>query len=70
MGPIVKVGEKDAEAFEILELLAGVLNETGAILKKAGKKDLGEWVKDALVELDGEVGAMIVKVRLTTQFVL
>lgn len=62
MGPIVKVGEKDPEAFEILELLAGVLNQTGEILKKAGKKDLGEWVKDALVELDGEVGAMIVKV--------
>ncbi|KAL8292927.1 hypothetical protein RQP46_000621 [Phenoliferia psychrophenolica] len=28
MGPVVKVGEKDLEAFEILELLSGVLNET------------------------------------------
>ncbi|KAK4698762.1 hypothetical protein P7C70_g7507, partial [Phenoliferia sp. Uapishka_3] len=65
MGPVVKVGEKDAEAFEILELLVGVLNETGAILKKAGKKDLGEWVKDALIEADGEVGVMIVKLATT-----
>lgn len=68
MGPAVKVGEKDAEAWEILELLAGVLVETGGILRRAGKKDLGEWVKDALVETGGDVGSMIVKVRLPRGF--
>lgn len=64
MGPAVRVGEKDAEAWEVLELLVEVLKGTGEVLKKAGKKDLGAWMKETLVETGGESGAMVEKVRL------
>lgn len=70
MGPAVRVGEKDAEAWEVLELLVEVLKGTGQVLKKAGKKDLGAWVKDALVETGGEPGAMVEKVRWTNSLVV
>lgn len=62
MGPAVKMGEKDEEAWEILELLAGVLTQTGKILKDFGKKNLGEWVKEALLETLGDAEEMIEKV--------
>ncbi|GAA6004047.1 hypothetical protein JCM10207_006531 [Rhodosporidiobolus poonsookiae] len=59
LGAAVRVGEKDAEAWEILELLTGVLNETGGILQGLGKKDLGSWVREKLEQTNGDAGAMV-----------
>lgn len=46
----VKIGEPDAEAREIVQLVQGVMNQTGEILLKQGKKTLGQWVADTLNE--------------------
>lgn len=62
LGSAVRVGEKDDEAIEVLELLSGVLNQTGEILKTAAKKNLGEWVRERLEMTEGDVGAMIIAV--------
>ncbi|ORY89060.1 hypothetical protein BCR35DRAFT_300847 [Leucosporidium creatinivorum] len=59
MGAAVRVGVKDEEAWEMLELLAGVCTETGEVLQRMGKANLGEWVKEKLVETEGEPGKMI-----------
>lgn len=53
----VKIGEPDNEAREIVRLVQGVMNETGNILVKLGKKNLGAWVADTLnqtKELSGQ----------------
>ncbi|GJN90455.1 hypothetical protein Rhopal_003466-T1 [Rhodotorula paludigena] len=44
LGSAVRVGEKDEEAFEVLELLVGVLRETGAVLQREGAASLGVWL--------------------------
>ncbi|KDE09371.1 hypothetical protein MVLG_00278 [Microbotryum lychnidis-dioicae p1A1 Lamole] len=62
LGPVVKVGEKDDDAFEILELIVRVLNRTGEVLKKEGKEDLGHWVQQALLEVEGESEQMLRKI--------
>lgn len=53
------MGEKDAEAWEVLELVCGVLNETGTILKRLGKRSLGEWVEGELTETEADEGEMV-----------
>lgn len=53
------VGEKDEEAWEILELACGVLRETGGVLKMEGKGSLGAWVGDKLVETGGDENLML-----------
>lgn len=53
LGNAVKVGEKDDEAFEILGLLAGVLNKTGEMLERLGKRSMGAWLLEKLVEAEG-----------------
>lgn len=62
MGAAVRVGKKDDVAWEVLELLSGVCVETGEVLQGLGKANLGEWVKEKLVETEGEAGKMIVEV--------
>ncbi|GAA5873649.1 hypothetical protein JCM8547_002667 [Rhodosporidiobolus lusitaniae] len=59
LGPAVTVGEKDEEAIEVCELLAGVLRETGEALQSEGKTSLGEWVAAKLRETGGDVGEMV-----------
>ncbi|EGU11228.1 hypothetical protein RTG_02678 [Rhodotorula toruloides ATCC 204091] len=54
LGSAVKVGEKDEEAFEILGLLVGVLNETGEVLERLGKQSLGVWLLEKLIEAEGD----------------
>jgi hypothetical protein len=44
----VKIGERDAEATEIIGLVLSTMQETGRILQKQGKKDLGTWVAGTL----------------------
>ncbi|KAK9896081.1 hypothetical protein P389DRAFT_74342 [Cystobasidium minutum MCA 4210] len=44
----MRIGEPDKEAKEIVQLVQGVMNETGNILLKSGKKNLGAWVADTL----------------------
>ncbi|KAM0790857.1 hypothetical protein ACM66B_004699 [Microbotryomycetes sp. NB124-2] len=61
LGSAVKVGERDLEAMEILELLERALKETGEALKLSNKKSLGEWVRDALIETNADVGTMLDK---------
>merc|ERR1719487_1891162 len=53
LGSAVKVGVKDEEAFEVLQLLAGVLDDTGSILQEAGIKSLGVWVREMLERANG-----------------
>ncbi|KAI5481262.1 DUF2419 family protein [Pseudohyphozyma bogoriensis] len=65
LGAAVKVGEKDADAFEVLELLAGTLNETGKVLQKEGKKDLGAWLGAKLDETGGDAPKMVVELART-----
>ncbi|GAA5917022.1 hypothetical protein JCM8208_001713 [Rhodotorula glutinis] len=55
----VTVGVKDGEAFEVLELLAGVLRQTGAALQAAGCESLGAWVHEALMRAKGSAGAFV-----------
>lgn len=62
LGPAVRMGERDAEAYEIVTLLARVMNETGKILKEGGWKDLGEWMKEALILTKGDAELMLEKV--------
>lgn len=62
MGPIVKIGEKDEEAWEILESWTRVLKETGAILKVLRNASLGEWVAETLQTTGGDSGAFLVQV--------
>jgi hypothetical protein len=62
MGPIVKIGEKDEEAWEILESWTKVLKETGTILKVLKYESLGEWVAETLGETGGDAGAFLVEV--------
>lgn len=59
MGPAVRVGVKDEEAWEVLQLLSGVCKETGQVLKREGKGNLGEWVGEKLAETEGDAGRMI-----------
>ncbi|GAA5893153.1 hypothetical protein JCM6882_003899 [Rhodosporidiobolus microsporus] len=59
LGPAVTVGEKDDEAWEVLELLVGVLNQTGEVLKLLGKDSLGEWIAGELRRTGGDVGEMV-----------
>lgn len=59
LGPAVRVGEKDDEAIEILELVARALKETGRALERADKRNLGDWVKDKLIETRGDAGKMV-----------
>ncbi|GAA5828048.1 hypothetical protein JCM11251_005709 [Rhodosporidiobolus azoricus] len=59
LGPAVTVGEKDEEAWEVLELLTGVLNETGKVLRQKGKESLGEWVVGELKRTGGDTGEMV-----------
>jgi len=63
LGPAVKVGTKDPDAFEVLELLEKVLKETGGVLTELGYESLGEWFKEELCRLNGDSGAMIHSVR-------
>ncbi|KAK4050717.1 hypothetical protein OIO90_004939 [Microbotryomycetes sp. JL221] len=65
LGSAVKVGEKDEEAFEVLELLEKALRETGEALQKEGKRSFGEWVRDALVETEAKVEQMLEKIIKT-----
>ncbi|KAG0659287.1 hypothetical protein C6P46_005217 [Rhodotorula mucilaginosa] len=53
LGRAVKVGVKDEEAFEVLQLLVGPLNETGRILQEAGVKSLGVWLRESLERAEG-----------------
>ncbi|KPV74126.1 uncharacterized protein RHOBADRAFT_66540, partial [Rhodotorula graminis WP1] len=55
----VTVGVKDDEALEVLELLAGVLQQTGAALRAAGHESLGAWVHESLVAAEGNAGAFV-----------
>ena len=63
LGPAVKVGMKDEEAFEVLGSLEKVLKETGRVLNELGYESLGEWFKEELCRLNGDSGAMIHSVR-------
>jgi len=65
LGPAVKVGTKDPDAFEVLELVENVLKETGGVLNELGYESLGEWFKEELCRLNGDSGAMIHSVRRT-----
>lgn len=67
LGSAVKVGTKDAEAFEILELVVKVLHETGETLQQLDAKNLGEWFENELCRTSGDSGAMIHSVRLTLE---
>jgi hypothetical protein len=62
MGAAVRVGKKDDEAWEVLELLSGICVETGEVLQREGKRNLGEWIKEKLVETEADSGKMIVEV--------
>lgn len=62
LGSAVKVGTKDDEANEILELVAETLKSTGMVLRSQGKRCLGEWVAEALKETNGDAGGMVHKV--------
>lgn len=55
----VTVGVKDDEAFEVLELLAGALRETGDVLQREGCPSLGVWVRGALERADGSTGVFV-----------
>ena len=59
MGSAVKVGIKDEEAWEILELLCDACHSTGKALQKEGMASLGAWVKGKLIETEGDSGKMI-----------
>lgn len=63
LGSAVRVGTKDDEAIEILELVAETVKSTGQALKSQGKRSLGEWVLTALRETNGDAGEMVFKVR-------
>lgn len=52
----VKIGERDAEAVEIVGLVKKVMNETGAILLQEGDKNLGAFVADTLNSVKTENG--------------
>lgn len=52
--PGVTVGQRMPEAVEVVGLVQGVLNETGAILQKKGFQTLGDFVEDALQQAAGE----------------
>ncbi|GAA5881639.1 hypothetical protein JCM3774_005705 [Rhodotorula dairenensis] len=54
LGSAVKVGVKDDEAFEVMQLLVGVLNETGEILQREGRRSLGVWLREALERAAGD----------------
>lgn len=47
----MRIGEPDKEAKEIVQLVQGVMNETGNILLKSGKENLGAWVADTLKQI-------------------
>lgn len=59
LGSAVKMGVKDDEAFEILDLLAEVCKSTGEVLRDAGKRSLGEWVYEKLGEAEGDAGVLV-----------
>ena len=62
LGSAVRVGTKDEEAIEILELVAETVKSTGQVLKSQGKRNLGQWVLEALKEVNGDAGQMVYKV--------
>lgn len=70
LGPAVRVGTKDEEAFEVLELLEGVLKETGRVLEGLEMENLGEWIARELERCSGDSSAMIHSVRLTLHSLL
>lgn len=63
LGRAVKVGVKDEEAFEVLQLLVGPLNETGRILQEAGVKSLGVWLRESLERAEGNGYQVVREVR-------
>ncbi|KWU45630.1 hypothetical protein RHOSPDRAFT_16408, partial [Rhodotorula sp. JG-1b] len=65
LGSAVKVGVKDEEAFEVLQLLVGVLNETGRILQEMGTNSLGVWLRETLERAKGH-GFQVVRELAST----
>ena len=63
LGSAVKVGVKDEEAFEVLQLLVGVLNETGRILQEMGTNSLGVWLRETLERAKGHGFQVVREVR-------
>ncbi|GAA6016279.1 hypothetical protein JCM11491_006801 [Sporobolomyces phaffii] len=59
LGPAVQVGTKDPDAFEVLELVVGVLHETGETLEALEVESLGAWFEAELCRTRGDVGEMI-----------
>lgn len=59
LGSAVQVGDKDETAFEIVELVRGVLNQTGEILLREKCTSLGEWVQKKLVETGADPGKLV-----------
>lgn len=55
----ITVGEKDADVFEILELVQEALNSTGRFLVECGASNLGLWVSKVLDEAQGDVNAAL-----------
>lgn len=52
--PGVTVGQRMPDAVEVVGLVQGVLNETGAILQKKGFQTLGDFVEDVLKQAASE----------------
>lgn len=46
--PGVRVGQRDPESYEIIEMIQGVLNDTGEALIKTGHESMGHWAYDIL----------------------
>ncbi|KAK4050855.1 hypothetical protein OIV83_003277 [Microbotryomycetes sp. JL201] len=65
LGSAVKVGERDPDAIEILELVEKALKETGQALEQSNKRSLGEWVQDSLIETNADAGRMLEKLADT-----
>ncbi|GAA5940703.1 uncharacterized protein JCM15063_006332 [Sporobolomyces koalae] len=59
LGAAVKVGTKDAQAFEICQLVVDVLHETGLTLQGLQFDSIGAWFKAELCRTNGDSGAMI-----------
>lgn len=65
LGSAVKIGVKDEEAFEVLQLLVGVLHETGRILQEMGAKSLGVWLRETLERAEGDGFQVVREVRFS-----
>lgn len=68
LGSAVKIGIKDEEAFEVLELLAGVLNESGAVLERLDVESLGVWMRGVLGRAQGDGAAVVREVSFRLGF--